>query len=87
MRTQLQHHNLHQRCDDRLDGIEVAIRAIGHEKFPQYEIPEYKSDDPRHKKRNQAPEHLEPEFFPPEREVDWKSCASSMACRCHYIRS
>lgn len=56
--------------DDRLDGIEVAIRAIAREKFPQYEIPEYKSDDPRHKKRNQAPKHLEPEFFPPEREVD-----------------
>lgn len=42
---------LRQRCDDRLDDIEEAIRAIGREKFPQYDIPEHSSDETRQEKR------------------------------------
>lgn len=42
---------LRQRCDDQIDDIEEAIRAIGREKFPQYDIPEHKSDETRQEKR------------------------------------
>lgn len=63
---------LRQRCDDRLDEMEDAIRAIAREKFPKYDTPE---------QRNQVPKHLEPELFPPSGEVDGKCCASSTACR------
>lgn len=42
---------LRQRCDDRLDDIEEAIRTIGREKFTQYDISEHKSDETRQEKR------------------------------------
>ena len=42
---------LRQRCDDRLDEIEEAIRTIGREIEPKYDIPEHKSDETRHEKR------------------------------------
>lgn len=42
---------LRQRCDDRLDEIEEAIRTIGREKYPDFDIPEHKSDETRYEKR------------------------------------
>jgi len=42
---------LRQRCDDRLDDIEEAIRTIGRERFPAYDILEHKSDETRQEKR------------------------------------
>jgi hypothetical protein len=42
---------LRQRCDDRLDEIEEAIRTIGREKFPDLDIPDHKSDETRYEKR------------------------------------
>ncbi|KAI4722281.1 hypothetical protein E4T48_01564 [Aureobasidium sp. EXF-10727] len=42
---------LRQRCDDRLDDIEEAIRTIGREFYSDLDIPERKSDETRHEKR------------------------------------
>ncbi|CAD0106388.1 unnamed protein product [Aureobasidium uvarum] len=44
---------LRQRCDDRLDAIEEAIRTVGrgHEFYSNLDIPERKSDETRHEKR------------------------------------
>ncbi|KAK6007159.1 hypothetical protein QM012_006167 [Aureobasidium pullulans] len=49
--------HLRQRCDDRLDEIEEAIRTLGRDKLkkytnlPELDIPEHKSDETRHEKR------------------------------------
>ncbi|KAI4747485.1 hypothetical protein E4T50_02230 [Aureobasidium sp. EXF-12298] len=42
---------LRQRCDDRLDEIGEAIRTIGREKYPDFVIPDHKSDETRYEKR------------------------------------
>ncbi|CAD0082041.1 unnamed protein product [Aureobasidium vineae] len=49
---------LRQRCDDRLDDIEEAIRTIGrgHEFYSNLDIPERKSDETRHEKRQKDKE-------------------------------
>jgi hypothetical protein len=41
---------MRQRCDDRLDEIEEAIRTIGHSLYSGLVIPEHKSDETRHEK-------------------------------------
>lgn len=48
---------LRQRCDDRLDEIEEAIRTLGkakikkYEDFPELDIPEHKGNETRYEKR------------------------------------
>lgn len=42
---------MRQRCDDRLDEIEEAIRTIGRSLKSGLVIPEHKSDETRHEKR------------------------------------
>jgi hypothetical protein len=42
---------LRQRCDDRLDEIEEAIRTVGRHLYSDHDIPEHKSDETRHEKR------------------------------------
>jgi hypothetical protein len=42
---------MRQRCDDRLDEIEEAIRTIGRRFYKDLVIPEHKSDETRHEKR------------------------------------
>jgi hypothetical protein len=42
---------LRQRCDDLLDEIEEAIRAVGRHLYSDLYIPEHKSDETRHEKR------------------------------------
>ncbi|KAI5208800.1 hypothetical protein AUEXF2481DRAFT_6399 [Aureobasidium subglaciale EXF-2481] len=42
---------LRKRCDDRLDDIEEAIRAVGRELYDGLDLPERQSDETRHDKR------------------------------------
>ncbi|KAH0265278.1 hypothetical protein KCU91_g11544, partial [Aureobasidium melanogenum] len=65
---------LRQRCDDRLDEIEEAIRALGSEKLtkyskekviPELDIPEHKSDETRHEKRQKNKEIKDDEEIDP----------------------
>ncbi|KAH0388851.1 hypothetical protein KCU92_g532, partial [Aureobasidium melanogenum] len=65
---------LRQRCDDRLDEIEEAIRTLGSEKLtkyskekviPELDIPEHKSDKTRHEKRQKNKEIKDDEEIDP----------------------
>jgi hypothetical protein len=47
---------MRQRCDDRLDEIEEAIRTIGRRLTSGLDIPEHKSDETRHEKRQKDKE-------------------------------
>ncbi|KAG9948621.1 hypothetical protein KCU85_g4903, partial [Aureobasidium melanogenum] len=66
---------LRQRCDDRLDEIEEAIRTLGNEKLIKYtkckppipllDIPEHKSEATRHEKRQKNKEIKDNEEIDP----------------------
>ncbi|KAG9565175.1 hypothetical protein KCU97_g16891, partial [Aureobasidium melanogenum] len=81
---------LRQRCDDRLDEIEEAIRTLGSEKLtkyvsgkviPELDIPEHKSDETRHEKRQKNKEIKDNEEIDPIAEKKRVKVCVSVYCR------
>lgn len=82
---------LRQRCDDRLDEIEEAIRTLGNEKLIKYtkckppipllDIPEHKSEATRHEKRQKNKEIKDNEEIDPIAEKNHVKVCVSVHCR------